>query len=558
MTRNFIFLTLSILFTLSACSKNPASGPIVDRPNIVVILVDDAGLMDFGAFGGEADTPNIDALASQGLMMTNAHTSPMCAPSRAMLITGVDSHRTGVPNLPLFLPTSYRDKPGYEGVLNQDVKTLATRFREAGYATFMTGKWNLGHTDTTLPVHRGFDRSFILDASGADNWENRPYLPTQGQPPWFEDAEPSDLPDDFYSSEFLVDKLLQYITAEESGKPFFAYLSFQAIHIPVQAPRDFVQKYNGVYDEGWDVLRAQRFARAKELGLVPGSSALGDGLSVFPSWDSLSAEERQFAAKSMAVNAAMLDVMDFHIGRVVEELKASGDYDNTIFVVTSDNGPEGSNPAMLPGMNRWLDSVGYSREIDTLGEKGTFAFIGSQFASAAAGPSSYFKFYAGEGGLRVPLILSGPGIPVGTKDHAFTFVTDIAPTLLDLADVTIDPHDLSEPMTGRSLTPLFDGEVDAIYDDGDTIGMEAGGQAALFKGRFKLTRNNPPLGDGVWRLYDLSTDPGETNDLKNSDQARFQELLQDYENYANEHGVLEMPEGYELIKQIMINAQTGS
>ncbi|MEM7432942.1 MAG: arylsulfatase [Pseudomonadota bacterium] len=554
MNNTALVLLLVCLTSLLGCSETAPPPTQADQPNIVLILVDDAGLMDFGAFGGEAETPNIDTLAANGTKFTNFHTSPMCAPSRAMLLTGIDSHQNGVPNLRLFLPSEVRKKPNYQGLLSTDVKTIATRLRNAGYATYMTGKWNLGHTDTTLPVHRGFDRSFILDASGADNWENRPYLPGQGAPPWFEDDKPSNLPDDFYSSEFLVDKMLSYID-EGSGedRPFFAYVALQAIHIPVQAPRSFVKKYENTYSEGWGRIREARFERAKTLGLISQSAVMGEMLDKFPTWDSLTEPEQRLAAKSMAVNAAMLDAMDFHIGRLIEKLKQQGDYENTIFVVTSDNGPEGSAPAMLPGMNAWLESVGYRRDLETLGEKGSFVFIGPQFATAAAGPSAFFKFYAGEGGLRVPMIISGPGVPAGKQSHAFSFVTDVTPTLLELAGVTIDDKQ-SNTVHGRSWLPVLNGDSDRIYAEDEAIGMEAGGQAALFRGNYKITRNNPPHGDGQWRLYDLSVDPGETRDLSHTNSALFNELLSEYDNYANEVGVIEMPEGYELIKQIAINA----
>lgn len=241
-----------------------AADTIPSKPNVVLILVDDAALMDFGAYGGEAATPNIDRLAKQGTMFTNYHTSPSCAPSRAMLLTGCDSHLTGVPNLPLFLPPDQVGQPGYEGILNDKVKTVATRLKQNGYRTYITGKWHMGHTEKTLPNKRGFDRSFILDASGADNYEHKAYLPTQDTPPWYEDDVEISLPEDFYSSRNLVDKMMEFMEEDPNKEdPFFAYLAFQAIHIPVQAPKKFIQKYEGVYDEGWDVLRQQRFEKLK-------------------------------------------------------------------------------------------------------------------------------------------------------------------------------------------------------------------------------------------------------------------------------------------------------
>ena len=213
--KNTLAMLLSLTI-LTACSE-PNIEAVTQQetpptlPNIVLILADDLALMDFGAYGGEAHTPNIDQLAHSGTMFTNYHTSPMCAPSRAMLLTGKNSHRTGVPNLPLFLPPEYQVLPGYEGVLNEDVVTVASRLKESGYDTYITGKWHLGQSETTLPTKRGFDRSYILNASGADNYEQRPYLPGQGKPAWFKDGNPTELPSDFYSSRSLVDEMIGFM-----------------------------------------------------------------------------------------------------------------------------------------------------------------------------------------------------------------------------------------------------------------------------------------------------------------------------------------------------------
>ena len=521
------------------------------RPNIVLILADDTALMDFGAYGGEASTPNIDRLAKRGMMFTNYHASPMCAPSRAMLITGSDSHLTGVPNLPIFLPPEYISQPGYEGVLNNKVQTIATRLKNNGYRTYMTGKWHLGHTETTLPSKRGFDRTFILDASGADNWEHKPYLATQdAKPPWFQDGELVDLPDDFYSSKTYVDKMISFMKEEEEREdPFFAFIAFQAIHIPVQAPKEFVEKYQGVYDEGWEKMKQRRFEKAKELEIIPADAKLGEILPKFEKWENTSAEEKKIASNDMAVNAAMLEAMDFHIGRYIKYLEENGLMENTVFIVTSDNGPEASDPSMVIGSDQWMWYNENHRDQNRLGEKGYYGFIGPQFASAAAGPNAFFKFYAGEGGLRVPLIFSGKNIPPG-KSKAFSFITDMAPTILDIAGIDYDEQSSINPMTGHSLFPIIQKDTNQVYAQDEPIGMEAAGQAAIFRGDFKLVRNGKPYGDGIWRMYNLKNDPGETKDLATSNAKLFEDLKIDYKNYTTKYGVLEMPEDYETVEEI--------
>ena len=465
------------LSVLSACTKQEnldvaKSTQAVTKPNIVLILADDLALMDFGVYGGEAQTPNIDQLAQSGTMFTNYHASPMCAPSRAMLMTGVDSHRTGVPNLPLFLPPEYQVMPGYSGKLNDEVETVANRLKRNGYKTYVTGKWHLGHSEETLPTKRGFDRSYILDSSGADNYEQRPYLPGQGKPPWYKDGQPIELPADFYSSRSLVNEMIGFMDeakaeSVESTDPFFAFLSFQAIHIPLQVPAEYTEKYIDTYAEGWEALKAKRFKRAKELNLVPPTAALGDAHPDFVKWQELSPAQQKYAAKSMAVNAGMIDAMDEHIGRYIDYLKANDQFENTIFIVTSDNGPEASHPNMLSGIDAWLSANGISSDYEDLGGKRTVTAIGPEFASAAAGPSAFFKFYAGEGGLRVPLIISGPSIPSGAQNDSFSFITDIAPSIVELANGDISEND---DFDGRSIVPVLTGKADYVYGPNDPCG----------------------------------------------------------------------------------------
>lgn len=513
-------------------------------PNFVLILVDDAALQDFGVYGGEAYTPNIDQLAHQGTMFTNYHSSLMCAPARAMLLTGCDSHLAGVPNLPVFLAPEHAAHPNYEGILNTRVETVATRLKRKGYNTYIAGKWHLGNTSYTLPTRRGFDRSYILGASGGDNYDIKGYLPFKGNAPWFADGEPLEkLPDHFYSSEFLVDKMMEFMEEEPNkDQPFFSYLPFQAIHIPVQAPAEFVKKYKGVYQDGWDQLKQRRFEKAKELGLIHKEVAMGSLHPELQAWDQLSAEAQLEIANDMSVNAAMLEAMDYHIGRYITYLKSRGVYDNTVFIITSDNGPEGSE-VRDSRADMWMKWVGYHRDQNRLGGPGYYGFIGPEMASAAAGPSSFFKFYAGEGGLRVPLIVAGKDIPKAQKRTAFSFVTDITPTILALAG--IEEETSLVPMTGKSLLPAIKQDSTLVYQANEPVGIEAAGHSALFKGDYKLTRNARPLGDFKWRLYNIKKDPGEMNDLASTHPQLFAELIKDYADYSEKMGVLEMGTQYE-------------
>ncbi len=522
-------------------------------PNVVVLLVDDAAFMDFGAFGGEARTPHIDTLAARGMMFTRYHTSPLCSPSRAMLLTGVDNHRNGVATIPEVLPPEQRGKPGYGLHLEPGVVTVAARLRASGYRTFMTGKWHLGDGKGQLPDSHGFDRSFALEASGADNWQHKSYMPYYASAPWFEDGKPARFPEGGYSSQVIVDRMIDYIGADtQSAQPFFAYLAFQAVHIPVQAPRAFTDRYRGAFDGGWDVLRAERWKRAQAMGLAPTDAAPPAMHETMRAWSALSPEEQRLQAASMEVYAGMLEAMDHHIGRLVAFLESKGALANTVFFVTSDNGPEPSDPLSQRGFREWMALNGYTRDIANLGERGSTTWIGPEWASAVATPGRLFKFYASEGGIRVPLIVAGPGVASGARADANAFVTDITPTILDMTAAAPPPAG-AVSMDGRSLRPVLADATQAVYGPQDAVGVEVSGNAALFRGDYKLVRVDPPYGDSAWRLYDIARDPGETRDLSATLPDVFAEMKADYDAYAQRTGVLEMPPGYKVQQQVAAN-----
>ena len=547
-------VALATAATLSTTPANAAT--VASSPNVVVVVADDVGFTDLGAYGSEIRTPHIDAIASRGVLFSNFHASPMCSPSRAMLLTGVDAHLAGAASLYVATPLRHRGRPGYEGELRTDVVTIASRLRDAGYRTYLSGKWNLGHTPASLPSARGFDRTFALDSTGADNFEKKPYLPIYGEPPWFADGKPTDLPDDFYSSEHLVDKLVEFIEADRAAlaepQPFFAYLAFQAVHLPVQAPREFIERYEGVYDEGWDALRKARHRGAVEAGVFP-PTAEPSNVPAQADWEALTSDEKAFAAKNMAVNAAMLEAMDHHFGRFVDYLGDADLLADTVFVVLSENGPEAGDPAASSTFDSWAEDVGYRRDLATLGERGSYAIIGPHFARAAAAPLAYYKFHGGEGGIRVPLIVAGPGVEARGISSAFAYVTDIVPTLLELTGTSDATPSGKHPIGGRSLVPaLRDVAVD-VHPPQEAIGFETAGHAGVFKGSYKLVRVGAPAGDGQWRLFNLDRDPGETRDLAAEQPQRLAEMLADYESYAGRVGVLEVPALYSPTRQLLIN-----
>lgn len=525
-------------------------------PNILLVLLDDAGFMDFGAYGSDTDTPHIDTLGRSGAMFTRYYSTPLCGPSRASLLTGMDNHQVGMGTLSECLTPEMRESPAYDMTWEDDQQTIASRLKAAGYQTFVAGKWGIGSVGTNLPHRFGFDRSWVLDATGASNYQEKSYLPLYTEVKWFEDGERTSLPEDYYSSRDIVDKMIQYTDAADPDRPFFGFLSLQAVHMPVQAPLEFINKYDGVFDKGWEVMREERLQRAIKLGLVPPTTKLSDGAYNDRSWDDLSADEQAYWARAMQVNAGMMEAADHHLGRLLDHLEETGQLENTLVVVTSDNGPEyntigqTSHGGMLAFERTWMAVEGWEDSVENMGQRNSMTAIGHEWASVSAAPFHLFKFNASEGGLRVPMVIAGPGIdPRGFLDHRAQ-VSDIAPTLLDAAGVDYGPDDFH----GRSWMPMLRGEAETVYADSDAFAFESGGTAALYRGNWKITKTPSPYGDDAWHLYDLSVDPGETTDVQGDHPELFKELLSEYESYAEEVGVWKLEPGESARAQLSVNA----
>lgn len=563
-----VSLILLASMSLGAQEESPSSAAHKvesKRPNIVFILADDLGFTDIAPYGSEVNTPSLSALAERGVRFTNYHTAANCAPSRAMLLTGVSNHLAGVPNIPEMIAPEQAVQDNYQGVLGNNVVTVATLLEDAGYHTYMAGKWHLGMTPDKLPSRRGFQRTVAMADSGADNWEQKPYLPIYDKANWFADGEEHQLPEDFYSSTYLVDKTIEFIDGNlADDKPFFAYLPFMAVHIPVQAPQQYIDRYMDTYVAGWDQLREQRAKNAIALGIVPPNT---DKVRMpeTEAWGELSEDRQRYEAKRMAVYAAMIEAMDAELGRLIDYLKQRGEYDNTVFVFTSDNGSEANgprNPTRI-GASVGPARLGYNVDYETLGLRGSYPTIGANFASASVSPLAFYKFYTGEGGMRVPLIIAGHGIAAQQKlSHSFAWATDITPTILSMAGVAQAGERYAgrpvERITGKDLSPLLmtdhKGQVAArVRADDEVVGYELTGHGALFQGDYKIVVNQAPIGDGEWRLFNIVTDAGETNDLRDEMPQRFQQMMAAYEQFKIDNRVAPLPEGYSQIKQMVLN-----
>ncbi len=541
------------LFALTALALSVGSFAThaAGRPNILLILADDMGYSDASPYGSEIFTPNIARLAYQGMMFTNFHVAAYCAPTRSMLLTGVDNHIVGLGNMIELAADNQRGKPGYEGYLNGSAATLATILRGAGYHTYMAGKWHLGKTPETIPAAQGFDQSVGMLEGGADNWENKSYSPGYKAVHFFDGRKELQLPSDFYSSKFYADKMISYIDQNAAdGRPFFGYLAFQAVHQPHQAPAEFTARYISTYQAGWTAISEFRYQRMVDLGLMPPGLKMVRA-PIVQDWDSLPPDEQRINAKHMAVYAGMPEYMDMTIGRVLDHLKSKGMLDNTVVVFMSDNGGEA---AKLHAMYPEYYSRSFDLSYEHLGEKGSYSEYGPGWASTSMTPFSNYKGSAAEGGMRAPFIIRYPRlVPGGERTDRFAYVLDVVPTLLDFAGIGSRP-DGSVPLMGKSMMELLTGKAKEVHSPDQAIAYEVAGGAAAYQGDYKLVRNVPPYGDRKWRLYDLRSDPTESRDLVASQPDRAKSMAEAYASYVAKNGVVEVPEDYDVIGQAQKNA----
>jgi arylsulfatase len=399
------------------------SGTVKNRPNFLLIVVDDMGFSDLGAFGSEIRTPHLDALAYGGVRLTDFHSAPACSPTRAMLLTGTDHHIAGIGTMTEVLRPDFEGAAGYEGYLNERVVTVTELLRDAGYRTIMSGKWHLGRTRDKAPVERGFERSFALLPGGADHFgrsEVDKFALAGSAPMYIEDARyVSELPRNFYSSDYFTTRLIEFLEEDtDPGRPFFAYLPFSAPHFPLQAPDAEIARYAGVYDEGPDALRARRLERLKALGLTAEETVPHPVVTDEPEWETLSDEKRALSARAMEVYAAMVDRIDQNVGRVIEWLERTGKFDDTVIIFLSDNGAEGAVLEAFPIIGPFYSKViaqHCDNRLANAGRPGSYIWYGPRWAQAATAPSRLVKTYTTEGGIRVPAFIRYPGGPRSGK-----------------------------------------------------------------------------------------------------------------------------------------------
>ncbi|MEI7618002.1 MAG: arylsulfatase [Actinomycetota bacterium] len=536
----------------SVPSFEVAAHPGDDAPNVVIVLLDDTGFAQFGCFGSDIDTPNIDALAANGLQFTNFHVTPLCSPTRAALLTGRSNHAVGMRSVSNFI-TGF---PNQLGHISNHAATVAEVLGDAGYATFALGKWHLAPMEQCSaagpfdqwPLARGFNRFYGFMDGETDQFypelvaDNHP-IHTPGTPE-----------EGYHVSQDLVDQALKMI-ADSKGvrpdRPFFTYLAFGATHAPHQAPPEYLAKYRGRYDEGWDVIRERWFNKQIERGVIPADTTLSPRNPGVNAWADLSDNERLLAARLQETFAAFLDHTDVQIGRLVEGLRRLGQLDNTILVVHADNGAsqEGGPFGVMHEMKFFNGIIEMPDEavqrIDTIGGPNSHTNYPWGWAQVGNTPYRWYKQNTHEGGVHVPMVFHWPnGVPAeqrGTMRDQFVFVSDVVPTVYDL--VGIEPPQVRRglnqlPVTGHSFASVI---ANPVAPATNTVQyFENMGSLAIVAGEWKAVFKHTPGLDPAtesWELYHLAIDRSECNDLAASDPDKLAEMVALWESEAERHGV---------------------
>ncbi len=511
-----IFSAVAVVGLLAGCEQvvepTVESEAAETRPNILLIMADDLGYTDLGSFGGEIRTPNLDALALGGVRLTNYHVGPACSQTRTMIMSGTYTEVGAIS----------------DGVRNRyladNVVALPQLMSDAGYHTYMAGKWHVGSGEGRHPAARGFESSFALMGGAAEHFKVGP--DREGR--YTENGVSVVLPEDFYSTEVYTDKMIDYLQANEGdGVPFFAWYTPTAPHWPMQVPENYMHRYDGVYDRGYEDLLRRRIQRADEMGVLPPGYSMQD-YTRSGHWDELAEEEKQLEARKMELYAAMVENFDYHVGRLVDYLHDSDQFDNTIIIFSSDNGADVS-------VRRVGDEIDNS--LENLGRASSYVAINT-WGDVHSAPFKWNKGAQVEGGIRVPAFIHHASLAnKGGVDNRFLTAMDLMPTFLELAG---SEHPGTE-YQGREIVPARGRSfVDLLHSEG-IVGHDAGDEAtwysdALYRNEWKLVRVTEARGGPDWELYDLRTDPSETTNLAVEHSTLRAEMISEWTRIGQKAG----------------------
>ena len=418
------------------------------------------------------------------------------------------------------------------GFLNDSIVTLPELLRDAGYHTFMAGKWHIGKTEEQSPAGHGFDSSFALMMGSAGHFDS--LGPEEGLPvaTYADNGKPATLPADFYSTRYYADKILEYLKdSEGDGRPFFAWYTPTAPHWPLQVPDAYLDRYAGAYDTGYDDLLHKRLQRAGEMGVLPEGVSLAGYPRTGEPWSSYDEERRRLESRRMEIYAAMLENFDYQVGRILGYLRESGRFESTYILFISDNGGDVARRDHIPWVRDYMDN-----SLANIGRRGSFVSLGA-WGDATTAPYRGQKMTAYEGGIRVPAFAYHSSLAnQGSIDNEFLTIMDVMPTFLELASTTHPGATYEDreliPMRGKSFLSLLEGDGSPVHSDDEAIGWSS---FALIKGAWKLVR--PRTDPAEWELYHLADDPGETMDLSETQPDILADLLSEWDRFAAETGM---------------------
>jgi len=549
-------LATGLFLLFCGCSSTASAFESSDQknsqPNIIIVLADDLGYSDLGCYGGEIDTPNIDSLAAGGVKFTQLYNSARCCPSRASLMTGLYPSQAGIGDFTTNNPSPTRG-PGYLGRLNDQCVTIAEALKPAGYGCYYVGKWHM-HTQTG-PIKRGFDEFYGYTQDHSHDQYDKDYYIRLPEGRKKEIDPPAK---DYYATDVFNEYAIEFIKqGQKTDKPWFLFLGHSSPHFPVQAPAERADKYFETYMRGWDVLREERYNRLRKNGLVQGSQwtlsprslvpvdrdDIANGFSgqPNPAWDSLDLDRQRDLARRMAVFAAMVEGVDVGVGQIIEHLKSTEDFENTLILFLSDNGACYEwGPFGFDGRSRvGTTTLRTGDDLRKTGGHDTHQSYGSAWANLGNTPLRLYKHFTHEGGISTPFIAHWPtGIPPSEEwVRQPAHVMDIMPTILDAAGAKY-PQKLGgkirPALEGTSLLPAMKGQ--RLEDR--SIGFDHQGARALRKGDWKIVWSKRMPHEIEWELYDLSSDRCEMNDLAKKYPKRVEQMAQEWETWARRVNVI--------------------
>lgn len=548
-------LLLFLGLLLAACSTSKDSSKIVvaetSRPNILYILLDDLGFSDLGCYGSDIATPNIDALAASGQVFSGFRTAPMCGPSRAMMISGNSNHIEGMGRMmnKLKKHRRYHGLKHYEEDISDRIVAFPKLLQQAGYTTSIVGKWHLGWKENSLPSNQGFDNTCVLRHGISNYYNHKNYSiggPKDSISSYYSNGQPISYPEGTYATQWYTDKMLDFLQqehAENPNTPFFAFASFTSPHWPLQVPQAYWDKYKGKYDDGYQALMERRLEGLKTKGIIENNLYLPPYPDV-KNWEDLKPAEQKYEARKMEIFSGMVTNVDYHIGRIIQYLKESGQYENTIILVHSDNGAAAEDlskvPAFKDNILSWNDNA-----YENMNKPNSFIALGANWAQACSVPFRKYKQMMYEGSMASPFIIAGKGIPQSKKVRKeFFTIQDIAPTFLEIAGITYPSEwkeKTIEPQRGVSALPYLQQKAEKVHEKEYVFALEHRRTAFLRKGNWKITNQTDAANNDLFKLFHLTTDFSEQINVATKEPEKLAELLMDWEQYKKEVGVIFLP-----------------